>query len=658
MEQTLNGRFEQSASKHGRRTAIRYKKDGKWSGITYGELQKAIKAVAVLLSEAGVRKGDRVAVLLENRLEWPVVFFASLLTGAVCVPVKYQTTQEEIEGILGDSGSKIIFVNSGSFLFEEKNRAKFPFLKKVISVDSPAFRDMVREEPHGKIPCHETTDEEIACILYTSGTTARPKGVMLSHRNLLSNCDSLYRRKLFDVGHATVSVLPLYDSYPLMVTMFLPLMYGAEIIYPVGMRADAVLEAMLERNPNSIAGVPQLFCAFHKRITDALENLPFPLSRFFKLTAEVLYGIRKKTGFNLARYFFWTIQSKLGKSMRFFISGGAKLDEKITQDLFKFGFTLLEGYGLTETSPVLSLNPIRRPKIGSVGLPIEGVEIEILNKNKDGIGEIRARGPNIMKGYYNRPEMTKSVLRDGWFYTGDLGYSDDDGYIFLTGRSKDVIVLSSGINVHPAEIESVYAKDVPLREVCILEVPSGRSGGENQVLWAVVRPDYNFFREENEEDVRKTIKHKFEETSKKLPDYNRIMGFSLTREEFPRTMLGKMKRYAIREHYLPRIAEERKNTVKQENVSTEDRKFMQKDVAQKVINCLCKQTGLKNILPQNSLELDLGIDYVARIDLAWGLGRIFKIKIEDKIIRKVFTVRELIEKLELFLSAEGANRHR
>lgn len=645
MTQNLVDRLKESAASHPETIAIQYKAGDGWISVTYGELGKKIEAVSAYIMKEGVKKGDRVAILLENRFEWPLIFFATLFAGGVTVPINPEATFEEAENILKDCSAKILFLSGSSGVFHSSLLAKFHFGRKVISVDSDQFRKTPESEKHGKEIKIEPSD--IACILYTSGTTDRPKGVMLTHENFVANCDSIKGSDFTRPGDSGLSVLPLHHAYPLTINMLYPLLYGYRVIYPGGMRPELIMRAAVELKPTVMIGVPQLFSSLHAKINEGFGKIPFFLRVFVDFVLDVLYEIRKRTGTNLAPHLLKGLYAKFGGDLRLFISGGAKLDERIEKDLFKYGFTVIEGYGLTETSPLLALNPPKRPKIGSVGPPVPGVELKIVNKDEKGVGEVIARGQNVMKGYYKRDDLTKEVIKDGWFYTGDLGYLDEDGYLFLTGRSKDVIVLSSGLNIYPDEIEEVYSKRTPVKQICVFDVPSARG---DLVLWAVVVPDVKYFRDRGEVNLRGVIKERFDNVSKTLPPHKRLMGFFVTLEELPHTLLGKVKRFLVKEMYTSKIVAQRQRETEPKVLTEEDKRLLESEVGEKVIKYIRKQTGINGpIYPQDSLELDLGIDSLGRIELASVLEKMFGAEIRDDVVGGTFTIKDLITTLEPLL---------
>ena len=636
-KKALDAKFRDSAIEHPCSTAVQCKKNNTWRNVSFADLKGMVDSLSVFLSGRLVKKGERAAILLENRLEWPVIFFGVISAGAVCVPVNPEAPRKEIENILADSECKITFV---------KDAARHPFIKNAVSVDSKEFKKIF-EKPPAKIKYEESNAGDTACILYTSGTTGAPKGVMLSHGNLASNSESLHKLNIITGKDCMVSILPLHHAYPLTVTMILPLLYGAKILYPGTIGGEGLLEALQEASPSIFVAVPQIFYSFHKAITEKLAKIPKKLKFLLGVVLELLYRIRNITGINMARIVFVSFHRKFGKSMRLFVSGGAKLNEKVERDLFKFGFTIIEGFGLTETSPVLTLDPPKRPKIGSAGKAVPGVEIAISGKNEKGEGEIIARGPNIMKGYYKQEDLTAGVIKDGWFHTGDLGYLDRNGYLFITGRSKDVIVLSSGLNVYPEEVEEAYLRSVPIKELCVFEAPAKKGIKEREILWAVVVPDMEYFKRRSEINLRDALKWKIETVSKTLPAYDRIMGFTITLEALPRTLLGKIKRFAVKERFSALTAKEEEYiSSKSSKLSEADKFLMEKPLSKKIIDYLEKQTGLENIHPDDLLELDLGIDSLKRIELVVGFERLFGIVIADEVASKMFTVRELMGTIE------------
>jgi len=640
-DDTLYGRFKKAALKYADRPAIRYKKDDEWTEHSFKDILSAVDALANFLSKEGIVKGDRIAIRLENRPEWPIVFFASVSIGAIVVTVNPETGKKEMDGLFADSACRVFFVRDQDF-------PRPLLVERVVAVESDEFKKIIAgpQEPEDPDRSGRVNPDDTACIIYTSGTTGDPKGAMLSHRNFLSNSDSLYKMNLGSHNDRVFSVLPLDQNYSLTVTTILPLTIGANVIYPGSLSAESVMKAMEESKPTVFVGVPQIYHMFYRGILDQIEKLPFFVKLSVNVLTEVLYGVRRITGTNPARRLFSVAHKKLGGCLRYCISGGARLNREIAIGLAKFGLQVLEGYGLSETSPVLTLNPLAKQKLGSVGIAIPDVEVRILKKNKKGFGEIIARGPNVMKGYYKRPDLTAEVIRDGWFRTGDVGRIDRGGHLFLSGRKKDLIVLSWGGNIHPQEVERAYMARMPLKEMCVFEAPAQSGVRENDVLWAVCVPKPQFLKKHGEKNIRDVLKKRMKYVSKRMTRYKRVMGFIVSFEPLPRTRLGKIKRYLVRERYESEIRAQEKHAAKTGKLSKEDTELLLRESARKIIAFLKEHTKLENINPDDSLELDLGIDFLGRKDLATGLEKTLNRKIRPQAVEEAATVRDLIKGVE------------
>ncbi|MBL7197876.1 MAG: AMP-binding protein [Candidatus Omnitrophica bacterium] len=651
----LRQKFKENILKYPHKVAIQTKQDSTWSQIHYYQLNQQIQSLSSWLFKQGLRRSERVVIILNNRLEWPLIFFSTIYLGAVVVPISPDSPKKEIENILTDSEPKLIFVDGSSFLCEQENLKSITFVTKIISIDSSLFKETIKSFPRNNdIESIAIEDDDLACILYTSGTTDEPKGVMLTHKNLLSNYISLDKFSLLSRSDSVISILPLHHAYSLMSTLILPFLCGAKVVYPGSLHPDVIIEALQETGTTKFIVVPQILYLFHRGIQERMKKIFFPLRAVLKIMIECLWFVRKKTRLNLVRFLLFNLHNRFGNRLQFFVSGGARIDSDIEKDFFKLGFTIIEGYGLTETSPVLTLNPPSDPKIGSVGKPIMDVEIKIDDKNEQGIGEVVAKGSNIMKGYYKRPDLTKEVIKNGWFYTGDTGYLDRDGYLFLTGRQKEVIVLSSGLNIFPEEIETHYAKSPFIKEICVFEATSKKGSlKKTDILYGVAVPNLEYFKKWGEVNLRFVIKERFENLSKELPPHKRMMGFILTHQALPRTVLGKIKRYAVKEMYLDQIAKEESVSQKQREITEEDKFILETDISKNTLNYLKKQTKIdRPIYLDDGLEIDLGIDSLGRIELASGLKATFGIEIKDEVIGKVFTVRDLIGEIQSLLSKE------
>jgi long-chain acyl-CoA synthetase len=655
---TLHGKLREMVDQFPDRIVMQMKKENVYIKYTYKEFYEVSWSIAHSLLKAGIKKGDRVAIVLENRPEWGMIYFGIMLAGAIAIPLDPQLGQEEIKFFLNDSESKIAFT-SGKLLSLFTGLANSaPSLQKIIALDieksskevitfSETISAVSDLKPITSMP--EVSPRDTASILYTSGTTGRPKGVMLTHKNFYSNSQSIDKLKFFSDKDNVLSILPLHHSFPFMATLVIPLFSQSKITYISSLKSEELLGCMRETGVTILVGVPQLFYMFYKHILDEIKKIPFlmraPLSGFI----EILWLVRKFTGINLIKPALSKIHRPFGRNLRFFACGGAKLNEEAARFLVKIGFTILEGYGLTETSPVVTFNPLKKQKIGSVGKAIPDVELRIAESDKYGVGEVVIKGPNVMRGYYKEAEETRKVLKNNWFYSGDLGYLDKDRHLYLTGRKKELIVLSSGKNISPVEVESHYAKSPFIKGLCVLAV------GEEEKLMAVITPDLDYYRKVGEVNIYGMIKWDLENLSKQCPPYKRIMGFVVTSEDLPRTRLGKLKRFEIKDRYLDELMGVGLRKIGEEAPLTdEDLKILSSRIGKKITETLNKEANLKKqIRLDDHLEIDLGFDSLGRAELMVALEKILKIDIPDFLMAKIFTVKELILEIEKLTLKKG-----
>ncbi|WP_457677684.1 AMP-dependent synthetase/ligase [Thermovibrio sp.] len=503
------------------------KREGKYFPLTYKDLKSQIVAFQELMGS--LSSEDRVAIFMENRPQWISAFFATLFKGGIAVPVDYLLSSKELFNVLKDSQPRFVITSSQNEPKVKEAISSLGYHPKVIVVDRElrAF--------NGRLEFKERAKDEVFVILYTSGTTGNPKGVMLTLGNLDHNVRAVESLGFLSQKDRFIAILPFHHTYPLMATVLLPLTLAIPLVFIEKLTPSDILETMNQQNITIMVGVPKLYHVIHHNIMAQIKKLP-PAKR--RAVEGALKLFRKFGPRALKKSFFKEVHQKVGRSLRFMISGGAKLSEEVWRDFEAMGFSVLEGYGLTETSPLISVNRPDKKRIGSAGLPVSEVEVKVSER-----GEIVVKGPNVMKGYYNKPEETEKVIKDGWFYTGDLGYIDSDGFIHITGRAKEVIVLESGKNVYPEDIELEI-----LKSPYILEVGVFYHEGK---LKALVRPDFELLVQEEVEDVRDFIRRELARTTRHLQPYKKVKEFKVIDRELPRTRIGKLRRFL-----LPKVWEE------------------------------------------------------------------------------------------------------
>ena len=498
-----------------------------------------------------------IGIVGENGPEWVISFLAVQWIGAVAVPLDARAREMEISHIIAHSGLRTIFASErfASLLKGMIQRDDLPGGIEVISmqeIDGSVSLPRIFSEFKDDGDRAQVNLQDLAVVQYTSGTTGNPKAVMLTHQNISSNIDSLYRAVVFDQSDRFFSVLPIHHVYEGTAGNWLPLSVGASITYSRSLKSKEMLEDARDTEPTVMLAVPLLLEKMLLGIEKRLEGLPGPLRvtvGLVKRVARLLDSIQKQSG---SRLVFSNIRRQLGfGKLRFFVSGGAALPPWVQKGLEGLGFVVLQGYGLSETSPVLTLNPPGDTRVGSIGLPIPGVEIRILDPDPEGRGEITAKGGNVTPGYYKNEEATRSAFTpDGFLLTGDMGYEGRDGFLYISGRKKSIIVTRGGENVFPEEIEGLMLQSPFIEEILVLRGRHPKSGDEE--VQAIIYPTSEelarYFsivgiEHPGPKDTWKVIREEIDERGARLAPYKRIIRFSLRTEEFPKTTTNKIKRY-------------------------------------------------------------------------------------------------------------------
>jgi long-chain acyl-CoA synthetase len=550
--------FETSTKRHATRVAMRIERDGRKEQYTYADLRELATRVAGFLASEGIKPGDRVMLVSDNAPEWGMTYFGVLKAGATCIPCDPESSTAEI----------LNFARAGN--------AAGVICSEAIINDQPELQRLLKEQGATRLwtfnevfamPDEETADERlallphrahaqgVASLIFTSGTTGQPKGVMLSHRNLTSMVSMLSSVFDMNTSDGVLSVLPLHHTFEFSTGFLTPLSRGAQITYLPELTSDALARAIKNGHVTGMVGVPALWELLHRRI----KNRLYERSEWIGKSADNLMRanawLRDKTPLNFGQVLFYPIHEGLGGRIRYFISGGSALSEKIQRDFHGLGFTILEGYGLTEASPVLTVTrPENRMLTGTVGKPLPGVEVRISDPDATGVGEVIARGPNVMLGYYEDEAATRKTLVERWLYTGDLGRVDEDGNLYLVGRSKEIIVDTNGKNVYPDELEEVYANSPYVKELSIVGLPDGI--GEKVACLVVADDEYDISL--SRAALYRLVEEHFREVSASLPYFKRVKVLHFTDIELPRTATRKVKRREV-VHIMELLEEKQKS---------------------------------------------------------------------------------------------------
>ncbi len=569
--------------------------------ISYSQLIENIKKFSSALD---LKKGDRVAIFSENRPEWIYSFFSIWQSRGIVVPIDFMSTADEVAYILNDSKPTTIFCSEKNKEVLLEATKKIDYQPEILVFEETDFEEKETQD-------FEPDKNDVAVIIYTSGTTGNPKGVMLTYDNLYSNIEGIVKADVATKEDKTIAILPYHHSYPLTVSMLTAMYLGATISFITELSSEAILRTLKRDKITILVGVPRLYNLFHRNIMEKINS---------NKIAKILFKIAKKiNNQNFSRKIFKKVHEAFGGNIKYFVSGGAKLDEEIASDLWALGFTILEGYGLTETSPIVTFNRPNKLKLGSAGLPLEDVEVKIVD------GEIVVKGRNVMKGYYNKPEATAEVLKDGWFYTGDLGRIDEDGFLYITGRKKEIIVLPNGKNINPEELENKILKMSGLvKEVAVIM--------QNGQLIAIIYPDFDVIKRNNIVNIEETIKwNVIDKFNQQVPPYKRISGVRIVNRELPKTRLGKIRRFL-----LPKFLEEMKQKPAEEIKEPEFEEY-------KIIKGYLEKVTQKKVLPTDHLEIDLGLDSLEKVEFQVFVEKTFGLKISDEDLIKHPTVQEISE---------------
>lgn len=650
--ETIPVQFFQAAARFQDQVAFQIKREGRYVRFRFGEVADQVHRLATFLRLLQVAPGDRIALLSENRPEWCVAYLGIVAAGATAVPLDAQLDAQELENILRHSESRAIVTSESQLAKVHPAIARLPVRPEIIVLDeiAPSGIHTLAKilENIEKSPLPSVPSEAIASILYTSGTTGTPKGVMLTHRNFLSNCSALRGLQVCGPEDNLLALLPLHHVYPFMVTFLLPVLSGARVTFLHSLKTPDLLECMRETGVTILVGVPQLIALLHRGIFQEIKRLPWPLRSLFDLLLGLAGVARTYLGRNAGRLFFPQIHRRFGNRLRLVASGGAKLDPAVARDLCRIGFSVLEGYGLTETSPVVTFSPQDEPRFETVGVPLPGIQVRIMDANADGVGEIAIQGPNVMHGYFKDPEGTARSFRDGWFLSGDLGYLDAKGHLVITGRLKEVIVLSTGKNIYPEEVEAHYLKSPYIKEICLLGMEES-AGPRTEGLTALVVPNFDHLKAQRIANAEDTIRWEMENLSRGLPAYKRPTRLHVVKDSFPRTRLGKIQRHLIEKMYLHGEVEQA-DVLEGPPLAQTDVTLLESPVTRTVLATLPLLTRKKGgIRLDDNLELDLGLDSLSRIELVVTLEEQFGIALPAETGSELFTVRDVVLKVQEYL---------
>ena len=553
--------FAAAVARAGERPAVEVQRRDHLESVTYRQLDSMAGRIAVWLQRQGIHAGDRCAILAENDAHWCATYLGILRLGAIAVPLDTAYKAAQVARLITDCQPSIVFTTARHLDAVTDGRQQAGTETHVALLhpphDSlPIVDTIVSDASLGPVPDCPSGPSDPAVILYTSGTTSDPKGVVLTHGNLLAEREGAFAVVAVDERDCVLGVLPLFHALAQMANLLLPFSIGARVVFLESVNTTELLRALSERGVTAFACVPQFFYLIHQRVTSEVARASWPMRAMFRAFLATNSMLRR-LGVNAGPLLFARVHRVLGGRMRLLITGGSRFDPEIGADLYRMGFNIMQAYGLTETSGAATIMRPGDPHLETVGQVLPGSELRILPPEtaETGLsdGEVAIRGPIVMAGYYNRPEATAAVMKDGWFLSGDLGRIDDAGRLTITGRKKEIIVLSSGKNIYPEEIEAHYRQSPFIKELCVLGLTRPDEPSAER-LYAVVVPDPDVLREKKIVNAGDLIRFEMEGRSVGLPAHKRVLGYEVWMEPLPRTTTGKLKRFEIERRVRERQA--------------------------------------------------------------------------------------------------------
>jgi long-chain acyl-CoA synthetase len=672
---TFYDRFVECAERWPNNVALELQRDDQLENCTYAELRRMAESVGRWIGDNKFERGSRLAIVADNHPRWVAAYLGVIASGCAVVPFDTALHADQLTKLLKDSGTSALFcdakhaqvareavagLNVGLVLMDPERMAQHSAQERWLANLPSIF-----EPGPGNFQPAPSTADDLASLLYTSGTTADPKGVMLTHANFLGEVEGVFNWVDLGPTDALLGVLPMFHVLAQMANLLLPLVKGSRVVYLETLNTTELLRALQERNITGFAVVPQFFYLIHERIFQEVAKRGTLAQRAFRGLVAFNHALRK-LGMNAGPVLFRKVHDTLGKKMRYLVTGGSRFDPQIAQDFYDLGIDVLQAYGLTETTAAVFANSPTNNVIGSVGRAMKGVEGRIIDATNDSqqqedgepaSGEIALRGAVVMKGYWNRPDATSAVLHDGWFYTGDLGYFDSHGNLFLTGRKKEVIVLSNGKNIYPEEVEAHYLKSPYIKELAVMGLEAAPAAGGDR-LHAVIVPNFDALRQKKIVNAKEVIRFDIESLSQQIASTKRIGSYEIWQDDLPRTTTRKIKRFEVEKRVKASQARrvDDDSELPPERPLTDDEKaWIDRADVQRALKIVldAARTPPPALHPTHNLELDLGLDSMQRVELLSHIEEQLGGNVEEAELSGIYTVRDLVDAV-LQSAASGA----
>jgi long-chain acyl-CoA synthetase len=671
---TFYDRFVECSQRWPDNIALEIQRHDQLESCTYSELRRMAESVGRWITENGFAPGSRLAILAANHPRWVAAYLGTIASGCTVVPLDTALHADHVTKLLKDSGSSALFCDAKHVPVARTAAAQL-HLGLVLTDPERMATHSIGEQWLGNLPAvfdagpgkfkpAPSQADDVAALLYTSGTTADPKGVMLTHANFLGEVEAVFNWVDIGPDDALLGVLPMFHVLAQMANLLLPLVKGSRVVYLETLNTTELLRALSERNITAFAVVPQFFYLIRERIFEEIGKRGLLTQKMFRgMVAS--NRLLRKIGINAGPFLFRKVHDTLGPKMRYLVTGGSRFDPDVARDFRDLGIDVLQAYGLTETTAAVFANAPANNVIGSVGQALKGVEAKILDPQpqEEGppVGEVLLKGAVVMKGYWNRPDATASALRDGWLYTGDLGYFDSRGNLFLTGRKKEVIVLSNGKNVYPEEIEAHYLKSPFIKEIAVLGLEAKAGEGRDR-LHAVIVPNFDVLRQKKIVNAKEVIRFDIEGLSAQIASTKRIGSYEIWQEELPRTTTRKIKRFEVEKQVkanLTRGVSADSDVATDQPLTAEESAWLERKDVRRALKVMSETANKAphTLRPKHNLELDLGLDSMQRVEVLSKIEDEVGGNVDESQLAEIYTVRDLVDTvLQSAASGGGAPR--
>lgn len=612
--------------------------------VSYATLARRARRFAGHLAEQMAHAHQQVIVLAPPSPEYMAAALGACWAGAGIVPLDTQMPDDVLRHVMEDCGSFYVVTT-----VDHAERLKRLFSHKTLTLfllDAAADASnhwLPESAKEHAAPDRQVDENAVAALFYTSGTTGMPKGVPLTHANLAFQIKTIQDQRLVTAGARVLLPLPLHHVYPFVIGMLTPLALGITIVLPAALTGPQLLRALSAAKVTHLIGIPRLYEALLGGVRARLKERSKLFYAGFKAAFSLSRWLRRRFGYRAGKALLRPLQQRFGPRLHVLASGGAPLPEALARDLEAFGWEVAIGYGLTETAPLITVNPPGSPKLGSVGRVVDGVQLRIAPAAEapDPQGEVQVRGPCVFHGYHNLGEKTQHAFTDdGWFRTGDLGWLDDEGYLYLNGRLSTLIVTPGGEKVQPDQLEQRYSEHPAIEEIGILQHDGG--------LVAVIVPDTDAIAAEHKEDVEKAVREAVHAYGQRLPSYQRLSDVVVARESLARTRIGKIKRQELTSRFERLMKGEKRENDEPEtplsmaDMAERDRALLQAEAPRHVWDWLTQTYPHTRLGPDTNLQLQLQVDSLKWIEMTQHIREIAGVELDEQAIARIQTVRDLL----------------